>query len=217
MKKSYRPISVVTRTWREALSRPTQNDQSPSRQVCHLSSLGFFQTVVTIMKTVIGPGVLSLPYTTSKFGYIFAITLFVTVMTLSYFSTTLLIKVKNLTKHSNFSTIFYHLHKKKIIKGFGPLIIVLRNVGICKHKGDLGAVHLTIFKDAVRKILEDCEINEEILDQWYTSKIFIVVVITALLFPLAAARKFARLKLFESIALFCMAFFAVCELTHFYL
>lgn len=96
------------------------------------SYLDFFQTVLTIMKTVIGPGVLSLPFTISKFGYIFAIILFVTVMTLSYFSTTLLIRVKNLSKHSNFSTIFYYLHKNKLVKGFGPFIVVLRNIGICK-------------------------------------------------------------------------------------
>jgi amino acid permease len=45
------------------------------------------------MKTIIGAGVLSLPYTISKLGYVLAIVIFVAVMGLSYFSTTLLIKV----------------------------------------------------------------------------------------------------------------------------
>lgn len=90
-------------------------------------------------------------------------------------------------------------------------------MGYVRDEVNLGTVQLTIFKDAVRKILGDFEIEEEILDQWYTSKVFIVIVITALEFPLATARKFVRLKMFESIALFCMTVFVACELTHFYL
>jgi amino acid permease len=52
---------------------------------------------MTIMKTIIGAGVLSLPFTISKLGYVLAIVIFVLVMCLSYFSTTLLIKVPLLT------------------------------------------------------------------------------------------------------------------------
>ena len=88
---------------------------------------------MTIMKTIIGAGVLSLPYTISKLGYVFAIIIFVTVTGLSYFSTTLLVRAKNLTKHSNFSTIFYYLHMKKPIKALGSIFIVLKNVGICNN------------------------------------------------------------------------------------
>ena len=96
--------------------------------------LDFFLTVMTIMKTIIGAGVLSLPYTISKLGYVLAIIIFVLVMGLSYFSTTLLVKVKNLSRHSNFSTIFYFLHKKKLVKALGSIFIVLKNTGICKYK-----------------------------------------------------------------------------------
>lgn len=99
----------------------------------HSSMIDFFLTVMTIMKTIIGAGVLSLPFTISKLGYVFAIIIFVLVMGLSYFSTTLLIRVKNLSKHSNFSTIFYFLHKNKLVKGLGSIFIVLKNVGICKE------------------------------------------------------------------------------------
>lgn len=87
---------------------------------------------MTIMKTIIGAGVLSLPFTISKLGYVLAIIIFVCVMALSYFSTTLLVKAKNLTKHSNFSTIFFSLHKNKLVKSLGNIFIVLKNVGLCK-------------------------------------------------------------------------------------
>jgi amino acid permease len=93
--------------------------------------IDFFLTVMAVMKSVIGPGVLSLPYTISKLGYMLAILIFVSVMALSYFSTLLLIKVKNLSKHSNFSTIFYFLHESKLVKGLSSIFIVIKNVGIC--------------------------------------------------------------------------------------
>lgn len=96
--------------------------------------IDFFLTVMTIMKTIIGAGVLSLPYTISKLGYVLAIIIFVFVMSLSYFSTTLLVKVKNLSRHSNFSTIFYFLHKKKLVKALGSIFIVLKNTGICNYR-----------------------------------------------------------------------------------
>jgi amino acid permease len=85
------------------------------------------------MKTVIGAGALSLPFAISKLGYIFAIVVFVAVTALSYFSTALLVAAKNLTKHSNFSTIFYYLHMKKPIKILASMLIFLKNVGICNH------------------------------------------------------------------------------------
>jgi len=98
-----------------------------------MSNVYFFLTVMTIMKTVIGAGALSLPFTISKLGYIFAIIVFVAVTALSYFSTTLLVIAKNLTKHSNFSTIFYYLHMKKPIKILASMFIFLKNVGICNN------------------------------------------------------------------------------------
>lgn len=84
-----------------------------------------------IMKTIIGAGVLTLPYTISRLGYVFSIIIFAVVAGLSYFSTTLLIKAKNLSKHSNTETIFYFLHKNRIVVGLGPLLIVLKSIGLC--------------------------------------------------------------------------------------
>jgi amino acid permease len=112
------------------------------------------------MKTIIGAGVLSLPFTISKLGYVLAIIIFVLVMSLSYFSTTLLVKVKNLSKHSNFSTIFYFLHKNRLVKGLGSIFIVLKNVGICTSLIYLGTAELTIFKESIRKMIKDFVTDE---------------------------------------------------------
>ena len=52
---------------------------------------------MTVMKIIIAAGVLSLPFAISKLGYVLAIVIFVLAAGLSYFSTTLLIKVAPLS------------------------------------------------------------------------------------------------------------------------
>ena len=88
-------------------------------------------TVVTILRNIIGPGVISLPFTISKFGYALAPIIFIIVIVLSYFSTVLFLKVKNLCRRSNFSTIFAFLHNQRWVKTFGSSFIALRQMGIC--------------------------------------------------------------------------------------
>jgi amino acid permease len=83
------------------------------------------------MKTVIGVGIISLPYTLSKFGYVFGAIVFAIVGLLSQMSSILLLNSKNLSKKSNYSTIFYHIYPKKLSKAIGSITILLANVGMC--------------------------------------------------------------------------------------
>jgi len=83
------------------------------------------------MKTVIGAGILSLPFTISKLGYVFALIVFGIVISLTQFSCYILLKAKNLSRHSNYSTIMYHLFRKKWSQVFCSLLILLNNIGIC--------------------------------------------------------------------------------------
>jgi amino acid permease len=66
------------------------------------------------MKTIIGAGILSLPYTISKLGYVLGILMFLIILTIIQFNTWMLLKAKNLSKHSNYSTIGYFIFKNKI-------------------------------------------------------------------------------------------------------
>lgn len=100
-------------------------------QVTCLSIIDFLLTVTTIMKTVIGAGILSLPFTVKGLGYVLAIIVFVVVAGLTHFASILLLNAKNLSRHSNFSTILYHLHQNKFAKGAGSILILLNNMGIC--------------------------------------------------------------------------------------
>lgn len=93
---------------------------------------GFLLSVALIMKTVIGVGIISLPYTLSRFGYIFGILIFILVGILSQMSSLLLIKAKNLSRRSNYPTILYHIYPTSMSKAFGNMTIILANVGMCK-------------------------------------------------------------------------------------
>ena len=63
--------------------------------------------MTTIIKTVIGSGILSMPFTVAKMGWIFASLIFVGAAVLTQFGSLLLLKAKNMCRHSNYSTIFY--------------------------------------------------------------------------------------------------------------
>jgi amino acid permease len=104
------------------------------KQVGSLKNLDFLLTVTTIMKTVIGAGILSLPSTVSNTGYIFSIIVFVSVTILTQFSAVLLLKAKNLSRHSNYATILYHIFQSKFSKALGSVLILLNNLGICNFK-----------------------------------------------------------------------------------
>ena len=72
-----------------------------------MSVTDFVLTVTTIIKTVIGAGILTIPYTMSKMGYVLGIIMFLVAGVLAQFGSVMLLKAKNLSHHSNYSTIFY--------------------------------------------------------------------------------------------------------------
>jgi amino acid permease len=88
--------------------------------------------VTTIVKTVIGSGILTIPYTMGRMGYVLGIALFLGGACLVQFASILLLKAKNLSHHSNYATIFYAIWPSRIAKGIGSLIIFLTNMGVCK-------------------------------------------------------------------------------------
>ena len=91
------------------------------------------------MKTVIGAGILSLPFTMSKLGFIFGLIVYSIVVAINQFTSAMLLKSKNLSRHSNYSTIMKHLFNSKGAQAASSFIILVNNLGIC-------IVELTIFK-----------------------------------------------------------------------
>lgn len=101
------------------------------RPVRFCLTLDFTLTVTTIMKTVIGAGIISLPNTIGKLGYVFGLAVYLLAVAINYFTATLLLKSKNLARHSNYSSIMCHLFDSKAAKAISSFTILLNNLGIC--------------------------------------------------------------------------------------
>ena len=93
--------------------------------------LDFFLTATIIIKTTIGSGIISLPYTISSLGYVFALILFAVFFCMNQFASVLLLKAKNLSKHSNYSTILNYIWPSDGSRIFGSAIIFVDNLGTC--------------------------------------------------------------------------------------
>ena len=90
---------------------------------------------MSIMKTVIGVGLLGFPYVMRQFGYVISIILFLIIMSVTHFGSTLLLRAKNLSRHSNYSSlaknITDHPIYSKILLFLSYFAILLNNLGIC--------------------------------------------------------------------------------------
>lgn len=156
-------------------------------QVIFPLNLDFALTVTTIIKTIIGSGILGLPFTVSKCGIVFAILVFSGAAALNQLSTVFLLRAKNLSGHSNFSTIMHHIYQSKFSKAFGSILIFFNNIGIC-------IIEIIIFKSSIRKIIEDVIPQSQALDQFYTHPAFIAVVVGCCEIPSIIVKKIERLK-----------------------
>ena len=99
------------------------------------------------MKTVIGAGILSLPLTISRLGFGLALIIFAIIISADQFTCVLLLKSKNLARHSNYSSIIYHIFQNKFIQGICSFAILINNIGIC-------IAELTLFKGSLKHIID---------------------------------------------------------------
>lgn len=87
---------------------------------------------MTIMKTVIGVGVLGLPKVMQNLGWVIGLLIFACTSYLNQYSCIILLKVKNLSHHSNYSTIGYYIFKSKWFQAYTYFLILFNNFGVCK-------------------------------------------------------------------------------------
>jgi len=88
-------------------------------------------TVLTVMNCTIGMGVLATPYTTYVLGWLFFLISFFLITLVNQYSIIILLKVKNLSKHSNYSTIAAHVFKGKWFCIAVSSLICIGNLGFC--------------------------------------------------------------------------------------
>jgi amino acid permease len=80
---------------------------------------------------VIGSGILTIPYTFKKMGFGLGIMLFLVAACINQFGSVLLLKAKNLSRHSNYSTIVHHIYPTRMARGVGAFIIFIGSLGVC--------------------------------------------------------------------------------------
>lgn len=134
------------------------------------------------MKTVIGAGILSLPLTVSRLGYVLSLVMFIIIIAIIQFSAVMLLKSKNLSKHSNYSSISYHIFRNKFSQVLCSFMILLNNTGIC-------IVEMTIIKGAVGKILDGYVEDSDTRDLIFLSPVFIVLYCAVFEFPFTLVNK----------------------------
>lgn len=88
---------------------------------------------MTIIKMTIGSGILVMPYTASGCGLIFFVLAFAAAITLSQFSAAILLKAKDISGHSSFSTILYHILQSRFSKALSSIFLMLGNMGVCNR------------------------------------------------------------------------------------
>lgn len=139
-------------------------------------------TVTIIIKSTIGAGIISLPYTINKLGYVFSIIAFIVFFALNQYCTVLLLKSKNLSRHSNFATILYYIWHSDASKIFGSALIFVDNLGTC-------ILEFLLIKSSIRNIAKEVSGNPDIINEFYCSEWFIVIVVGLIEFPLILIKK----------------------------
>ena len=122
-------------------------------------------------------------------GYIFGILVLIVGVSLNQFETVMLLKAKNLSRHSNYTTIFHAIWPSRMSKGVASMVIFLSCSGVCKQIFNLGIADLILFKTTVRKLIFDfMELDPE-SDPFYANQYFIVALISILEVPFMMAFK----------------------------
>ena len=136
---------------------------------------------MTIMKTVVGVGILGLATTVYKLGWVTSIIVFTIATIINQYSCVLLLKVKNLSHKSNYSTIGFFITNGKGIVALLYFIFIFNNFGVC-------VAELTIFRDIIRNVAKNTtNIN---LNSWYVQSWFTVgIILGIILIPFAIVKK----------------------------
>ena len=140
------------------------------------------KAVMFLMNTIIGGGVVSLPFVMSNFGVILGLVIFFLVYVMTLFSCLLLLRVKNNTKRSHYGTIgtFCFNYKGKMII---DIIIIINNFGMCMS-------YFIIFGQNLEKIIHESTESQA----WWTYKYIWIVLIWMLILPFVFYKNFDRLK-----------------------
>jgi amino acid permease len=166
-----------------------------------------FFSYLSIIKTIVGVGGLGFPRVMREWGVATALALLVLFVLFTHAGTVLLLRAKNLSRHSNLSTIARHTIANKSLVFYSHLAVLFNNLGIC-------VAELTIFGEIVQNIIYK-EFPDSYDKYWYLSIWFTSLVILFLIGPMFFIRRIQRLRFLSLIGISAIALFLVSEITLF--
>ncbi|KRX00604.1 hypothetical protein PPERSA_12823 [Pseudocohnilembus persalinus] len=161
---------------------------------------------VTVMKTIVGSGILGLPNVMGNFGIIFGTLLFTGILFLNQYTVGLLIKSKNLCGRSNFCTIglsAVHINMKYVVN----LIVITNNIGVCM-------VEMVIFGNTAQNLLG--MIDKNLVTHWYAQFRFLTFLSSLLISPLIFVKSIDKLKHVALFAIVSIFLFSICTVVTFF-
>ena len=161
---------------------------------------GIFASSLNIANTCLGAGILELAYVMREFGIIISLVIFGFSYMLCVFSCFILLKAKNLSGHSKYSTIgvaSVGRVAEKLIK----VMVIINNTGLC-------IVYLVLFGKTAHNVLHTVFDSTEETHLAISPKVLIPTVALIML-PLAFAKKMSRLKFVSAIAVSGITVFCV--------
>jgi len=143
---------------------------------------GALKAIMYLMNTIIGGGVVSLPFVMSNFGIILGLFIYFMVYVMTMFSCLLLLRVKNNSKRAHYGTIgtFCFGYKGKMAI---DIIIIINNFGMCMS-------YFIIFGQNLEKIIQETVQ----IEAWWTYKYLWIVIIWLVILPFVFYKNFDRLK-----------------------
>ena len=170
-------------------------------------------TIASIMKMIIGAGIISMPYTFGRLGYVVGILLTILIVCISQLASTFLIKAKNLSRRSNYLTIFYDITNNRYLKLVPPFIFAFGLTG-------LTIADMIILKGTIKYFVGSLAKKygkEWVADQVYLSKWIIILFLGILEIPFARVKKIEKLKYLSFAGAIGICFFMLFFLINFFL
>ncbi|CAD8060629.1 unnamed protein product [Paramecium primaurelia] len=166
-------------------------------------------TSVIVMKSMVGVGILGIPYVASNFGAILTILILMIIFFLGILSSNLLLKSKNLSKRSNFSTIGFYIFKHKWIIIVVNVMIILSNLGVCLSE-------LIIFGDTASNLINYFTDRDTDDQPFYLTRPVFLIVISIMLLPFLLVKSIEKLRFVSLFAILSISSFSCLVIYNFF-
>ncbi|CAD8146330.1 unnamed protein product [Paramecium octaurelia] len=166
-------------------------------------------TSVIIMKSMVGVGILGIPYVASNFGAILTILILMVIFINGILSSNLLLKSKNLSRRSNFSTIGFYIFKHKWIIILVNVMIILSNLGVCLSE-------LIIFGDTVGNLMNYFTDRTTEEQPFYLTRPIFLIVLSIFLLPFLLVKSIEKLRFVSLFAILSISSFSCLVIYNFF-